>query len=118
RAFAELAAQDGVARIVARNDWMTGGAKVCEDERTFLFGADRHGRWIDATVDLRASEGELVLGDTKEGCFGLRVAGTMDVDAKLGGRIRNSRGQVDEAAWGRAAEWVDYHGPVDDQSVG
>jgi hypothetical protein len=118
RQFAKMESRGDVAKIVTLNDWLANGVKVCEDKRTFAFGADEHGRWIDAVIDLRASEGELVLGDTKEGCFGLRVAGTMDVDAKLGGRIVNSRGLKNEAAWGRAAEWVDYHGLVDDQPVG
>jgi hypothetical protein len=36
----------------------------------------------------------------------------MRVDAKLGGRIENNEGQVDEAAWGLPARWVDYTGPV------
>ena len=50
--------------------------------------------------------------------MGVRVAGTMDVDAKKGGKIVNSREQANEAAWGRPAEWVDYHGPVEGDTVG
>jgi hypothetical protein len=60
----------------------------------------------------------LLFGDTKEGSFALRVAGTMDVDAKKGGRILNSRGHENETAWGRSAEWVDYHGVVEGQPAG
>jgi hypothetical protein len=60
----------------------------------------------------------VAFGDTKEGSFGIRVPGTMDVEAKKGGRILNSRGQKDEDAWGRSAEWVDYHGPVDGEPAG
>lgn len=118
REFTELGSHDGVARIMTVNDWTANGEKVCEDERTFTFGADDHGRWIDAVIELRASEGDLTLGDTKEGCFGVRVPGTMAVDAKQGGRIVNSKGETDEAAWGRAAAWVDYHGVVDGKPVG
>ena len=58
-------------------------------------------------------------GDTKEGTFGLRVPDSMRVDSKKGGQIVNSRGQTGEdACWGQPAEWVDYHGPVDGQTVG
>lgn len=42
----------------------------------------------------------------------------MKVDAKLGGKIVNSEGQVDGKAWGRPAAWVDYHGPVGGDTVG
>ena len=117
REFAQLESGD-TARIVAKNDWMSDGKKVAEDVRTIEFGADEFGRWIDFAVEFLASEGDVVLGDTKEGSFGVRVPGTMDVEAKLGGRILNSRGQTDEGAWGRAAEWVDYRGPVEGKPAG
>ena len=117
REFSELTSGK-TGRIVAVNDWTSGGEKLAEDVRTIQFGADEHGRWIDFAVEVRASEENLVFGDTKEGSFGVRVPGTMDVDAKQGGRIRNSRGLEDEHAWGRAAEWVDYHGPVEGKAAG
>ncbi len=117
REFTELKSGD-TATIIAKNDWLSNGKKLAEDVRTIEFGADEHGRWIDFTVDVTAVGGELTLGDTKEGCFGVRVPGTMDVDAKLGGQIRTSRGLKDGDAWGRAAEWVDYHGVVDGKPAG
>ncbi len=117
REFVELASGD-TAKIVTKNDWMSGDVKVAEDVRKISFGADEYGRWIDFAVSVNASEGPLTFGDTKEGSFGLRVPGTMDVDAKLGGRILNSRGEKNEAAWGRPAEWVDYHGMVDGKPAG
>jgi len=118
REFVDLDQQGEAARIVTRNDWMSNGEKVCEDQRTLLFGADALGRWIDFDVEVIASEGPLTFGDTKEGSFGVRVPGAMAVDAKKGGRILNSRGDEDAGAWGRAAEWVDYRGPVDGKPAG
>lgn len=113
------AAESGVpAKVVARNDWKSGDEKICEDERTILFGVDAHGRWIDFAVEVTATEGDVTFGDTKEGAFGLRVPGTMSVDAHKGGKIRNSRGQKDAVAWAQPAEWVDYSGPVDGQPAG
>ena len=107
------------ATIVTVNDWLSpDGKKICEDERTLTFGADKKNRWIDFDVVVKATEGDVTFGDTKEGAFGVRVAGTMKVDAKLGGEIVNSAGQKDKAAWGKPAKWVDYHGPVDDETVG
>ena len=117
REFAELESGD-TATIVTKNDWMSGDTKLAEDVRTIEFGADEHGRWIDFAVDLAAVADKVTLGDTKEGSFGVRVPGTMDVEAKKGGRILNSRGQKDEEAWGRSAEWVDYHGIVEGKPAG
>ena len=67
--------------------------------------------WIDFDITIKATNGPVTFGDTKEGAFGVRVAGTMTVDAKQGGQIVNSHGQTDGKAWGQPAEWVDYHGP-------
>lgn len=109
-----------VAEIVARDDWLgPKGKKVCEDERRFLFGVEDDSRWIDCTITIRASEGPVRFGDTKEGAFGLRVPDSIRVDSKEGGQIVNSRDQVGEdACWGKPAEWVDYHGPLDGRTVG
>ncbi len=113
RDFVKIAS-GAMAEIVARDDWLSPeGKKVCEDECRLLFGAEDTSRWIDYAITLRASEGPVEFGDTKEGTFGLRVADSMRVDAKRGGRIVNSRGQTDAAAWAQPAEWVDYHGPLD-----
>lgn len=118
REFVTLESAGGTALIVTRNDWISDGKKVCEDTRTIKFGVDEHGRWIDFAVELRASEGELKFGDTDEGSFGIRVPGTMAVDAKRGGGILTSGGEKDLEAWGHAAEWVDYHGPVEGKPAG
>ena len=109
--------QTGV--IVTRNDWIApGGKKVCEDERTVTFGVDGQSVWIDFDATVKATEGPVTFGDTKEGCCGVRVAGTMKVDAKLGGKIVNSEGDTDRGAWGKRAAWCDYHGPVKGHIVG
>jgi hypothetical protein len=107
------------ALIATRNAWLAPrGKKLCEDERTLRFDANGDARWIDFDITIKATDGAVTFGDTKEGTFGIRVARTLSVDAKQGGKIINSRGQINEAAWGQAASWVDYHGPIDGQTVG
>ena len=91
---------------------------MCEDERTVTFGTDGPLTFIDFDVTVKATDAEVKFGDTKEGCFGVRVAGSMKVDAKQGGKIVNSEGQTDKGAWGKQAPWVDYYGPVDGETVG
>jgi len=107
------------ALVATRNDWLApDGKRVMEDKRTLTFGTDADARWIDFDIMLTATDGPVKFGDTKEGTFGVRVAGTMKVDAKPGGRIVTSEGKTDKAAWGKAAPWVDYHGPIDGKTVG
>jgi hypothetical protein len=107
------------AVIVTRNDWVApDGKRLCWDQRTFTFGVDGPNRWIDMDIRIHAGDEPVTFGDTKEGSGGVRVAGTMKVTSKLGGKIVNSEGQTDDEAWGKAAAWCDYHGPVEGKVVG
>lgn len=105
--------------LVTKNDWIApDGTRVCEDERQLAFGTDGDTRWIDFAVTIKATDQDVRFGDTKEGTFGVRVAASIKVDARLGGRIVNAEGLTDQEAWGKRSAWVDYFGPVDDQIVG
>lgn len=87
------------------------GVKVLEEDRGVrIYNLPSNGRIIDLKIVFKASEGDIVLQDTKEGGpLAVRVADFMDVDH--GGRIQNSEGGVNEAqTWGRKAEWCDYSG--------
>lgn len=107
------------ALLVTKNDWMAAGKKVCEDTRWIRFGADDKSRWIDFEVEVVASEGEVRFGETKEGSFGVRVPLTMEADRKeRPGLIENSEGQRNAEAWAKPAAWVDYSGPVGDETLG
>jgi hypothetical protein len=119
REFVNISSKGPTAQIVTRNDWMNGDKRVCEDLRTIVFGKGLDdSRWIDFTITIQATDGDVTFGDTKEGSFALRVADSMRVDAKHGGHIVNSEGKENVAAWGLPAKWVDYTGPVDGETVG
>jgi hypothetical protein len=100
-------------KIVTRNDWISDGTKICEDERTLVFGEDEFGRYIDFLVTITASEGDLKFGETKEGSFGVRASAPLTVDSKQGAHITNDRGMIDEQAWGMFGNWIDDYGPAD-----
>lgn len=117
--FAKLAAEDNEAVIVTHNDWMNGDKGYCTDERTLTFRTRGDvSRTIDFDITITAPDADVTFGDTKEGSFAIRVADSMRVDAKTGGKITNSEGQTDADAWGLPARWVDYTGPVDGETVG
>jgi hypothetical protein len=115
------------------DDWLDpSGKPICTDERIVRIYPRPHVGLdgvtgakvslplllIDYDVTIKASHGPVTFGDTKEGMFGLRVASSMDVDKKKGGKITNAEGLTDGAAWGKASPWVDYVGPVDGKTVG
>ena len=56
------------------------------------------------------------LGDSEEGMFAFRVAGTMKVNA--GGTLFNANGQKNNDTWGQRAPWCDYSGPLGGKTVG
>lgn len=107
------------ATITTRNDWVApDGSVPCTDLRTIVMGADQDRRWIDFEITITAGDEKVVFGDTKEGSFGIRVAGTMKVEAENGGHIVNNKGDRDKDTWGKQASWVDYHGPVGEETLG
>jgi Methane oxygenase PmoA len=108
-----------VGTIRTTDDWLDpDGKKVCEDERVVRIYATRKGRTLDFDITLKATQGPVTFGDTKEGMFGLRVATSMDVTSKKGGKIVNAEGIENTPAWGKPSPWVDYTGPVDGKTVG
>lgn len=110
---------DGSVVLTTENDWNDpDGERLLSDVRRYHFHVIGDRRVIDADFLLVASDGDVNFGDTKEGSFGLRVAGTMKVDAKKGGLITNAEGLHDKEAWGKKSAWVNYSGPVKEDIVG
>ena len=110
---------DGSVVITTKNDWNApDGKRLLSDLRRYHFHVSKGRRIIDADFLLIASDGDVNFGDTKEGSFGLRVAGTMKVDAKGGGVVTNAEGLNDKKAWGKKSAWVNYNGPVKGEMVG
>ena len=98
------------------------GTVVCTDERTLTIHNRQDDRIVDFEITIKASHGQVTLGDTKEGTMALRLNETMRLTKKDktrgGGRIVNSEGVRDGDTWGKRAKWVDYYGPVNGQTVG
>jgi len=108
-----------LGRLATKDDWTApDGRRICRDERVATFYRTKNTRVFDFEIKIRATDGPVTFHDTKEGMFGLRVASSMDVTRKKGGKITNAEGLTDEKAWGRASPWVDYVGPVNDKTVG
>jgi len=99
-----------VAVLQNQNDWTTADGKlVCQDERTILFWAMSNPRVMDFFITIKATQGPVVFGDTKEGTMALRTPKWMTVKAGTG-HIENSEAYRDKDAWGKRAKWVDYYG--------
>lgn len=89
---------------------------IGEETQEFTFSGDPNSRVIDCEIVLRANHGPLKIGDTKEGTFAIRVA--PELDAPTGHMVNSEGGEGEPQIWGKRANWVDYNGVIDGQTLG
>ena len=144
RGFADISSGVTTGLIKTLNDWVAADGKlICTDEQTIRFYPcqDNSTITLDFEITIKATQGEVTFGDSKEGTFAIRVAESMRVllPVKRGekplagkGHIVLSTGERDNGAsavaakeakreavtWGKRAAWCDYYGPVDGKIVG
>ncbi len=96
------------------------GKPMLEDDRTFTLRVDpaTGARLIDVVLTFRGTEETVTLSDAKDAGFSIRVAHSICVEAKEGGRIATSEGKFDGEAWGTRAKWCDFNGPIDGKTMG
>jgi sugar phosphate isomerase/epimerase len=118
--FLKVASGPDAGVIQSQNKYVARDGKViCTDTRTHRFYNRPDGQIMDFEIAIHASEGKVVMGDTKEGSMAIRLAPTMRLKGQVGkGHILNSEGQRDGETWGKRAQWCDYYGPVEDKIVG
>jgi hypothetical protein len=123
--FLELRSGNDSGVLRTRNQLVAkDGTVVCTDERTLRVYNQLDPRLFDFEITVHASHGDVTFGDTKEGTMAVRLAETMRLKpnkANLGkatGHIVTSEGVRDGETWGKRAAWVDYHGPVEGQTMG
>lgn len=108
------------AVIGTAEDWKAPDGKlVCTSHTIIECGRDGTDRTIDYTITIKASEGDVTFGDTKEGMMGIRSHPALNLKGKVAaGHALNSEGQKDGEIWGKAARWVDYSGPINGKVAG
>jgi Methane oxygenase PmoA len=92
------------------------GVPFAEEVQQFTFSGDNDSRAIDCAFIVRASEGPVKFGDTKEGIFALRLA--PELDAPSGTMVSSEGGEGEAQIWGKCANWVDVDGAIDGQALG
>lgn len=118
--FVDVSSGPDKGVIETESRWVAkDGKTVCTDRRRHVFYGRAGRGMMDFEITIRASDGKVVMGDTKEGSMAVRLAPTMRVKGKVGkGHIVNSEGVRDKKTWGKRAKWCDYYGPVNGKTVG
>jgi hypothetical protein len=89
---------------------------IAEETQVYVFRGDDWTRTIDCEFIIRGIYGPVIMGDTKEGTFALRVVKALAAPAGLMLNSENKTGENE--IWGRRAKWVDYSGRVAGEPVG
>ena len=119
RGFKSITADARQATLLTDNDYVTpDGKKVISEVRRLTFRVEGETRLIDFDQEFTAGDSPVIFGDKKDAGLSIRVPTSMAVDTKKGGYIITSAGLTNGAAWGKRATWVDYHGPVEGETVG
>jgi hypothetical protein len=117
--FTELNADGDKAVVASVCEYLDpAGKRFLTEERRLTFRVIGEMRAIDFDQDFIATDGDVRFDDRKDAGLSIRVPASMAVDSKQGGRIVTSTGKTDKDAWGVAAPWCDYHGPVDGEQLG
>ena len=118
--FLKLTAGPIYAEIIAKNVWVDNEGKPLLDEvrRVRFWKPTNIGWYLDHETLLKATYGDVILGDTKEaGMVSVRMREALTV--RRGGRIVNSFGGINEKeTWGKRAHWCDYYGTLEGEIVG
>ena len=119
--FADVRSTGHQGRFTATTQWIGPDKKtVLTDERRITVTALPGGeRTLDFDITLKATAGDVLIGDTKEGTMALRLCPSLSLNSSKSGvntgpstgHAFNSQGVRDVAIWGKRANWVCYYGP-------
>lgn len=113
-AVSGLEAAPGRVSFATSTEWVSAqGKPMLSDERHITVAAREDGtRSVDFTITLKASHGEVLFGDTKEGTFALRLSPSLSIEGEgAQGKMLSSTGKKNGAVWGKQAAWVSAYGP-------
>jgi hypothetical protein len=136
----KLKSKAGEGMIVSAENWLDPAGRIVLEEKTeYHFIAKGNIRLIDRITTLTAGDTAVILKDTKEGMFGMRVARQLELASKQGvilldamgnpspvkdtlntnvsGNYRSSEGITGDAVWGTRAKWMDLYGTIGDEKI-
>ena len=136
----ELSGGIGEGYFVTVESWTDKSGKELLAEKTeYHFIAKGSTRIIDRVTTLSAGDKEVMMPDTKEGMFGIRVARQLELPSEgdiilysadghptkvkemsnkgISGDYRSSEGVTGLGVWGTRAKWMDLFGNIGDEKI-
>lgn len=135
-----LALGNGEGMLVASSSWNDPfGKELLSEKTTYHFIAKDDLRIIDRITTLTATNEPVLMKDTKEGMFGIRVARQLELPSKgeavfidaegnatkvaqmsneeVTGNYRSSEGITGDSVWGTRAKWMDLYGRIGNEDI-
>ncbi len=119
--FSEMKSAGNRGSFLAATKWVAPtGETVLTDERRITIAALPDGeKTLDFDITLKATEGDVLIGDTKEGTMAMRLCPSLSMNSSKNfvntgnstGHAFDSNGVRDHDIWGKHANWVCYYGP-------
>lgn len=119
--FSEIKAAGNKGSFLASTKWVgPAGETVLTDHRRIVVTALPDGeKTLDFNITLKASEGDVLIGDTKEGTMAIRLCPSLSMNSSKSGvntgpstgHAFNSAGLRDHDIWAKRGNWVCYYGP-------
>ena len=106
--------ESGVLQAVF--DLVTPTGVLGREIQSYRFSGDADSRIIDCQFAIVTTDRPLVIGDTKEGTFAIRVVKALD--SPPGHMVNADNAMGEKHIWGKQSPWVDYYGRVGDEDVG
>ncbi|RLD69455.1 MAG: hypothetical protein DRI98_10505 [Bacteroidetes bacterium] len=135
-----LSGGNGEGSMATVESWTNkSGKELLKEETEYHFLADGSTRIIDRITTLTAGENAVLMPDTKEGMFGIRVARQLELPSEgevtlygadgqptkvtemsndeISGNYRSSEGGTGLNVWGTRAKWMDLYGSIGDEKI-
>ncbi len=131
----------GEGTLISNESWIDPSGKELMTERTEYHFIAQNGttRIIDRITTLKPTNGPVLMKDTKEGMFGIRVARQLELPSKdkaalidaqgnrsttlasanegVTGNYRSSEGVTGDAVWSTRAKWMDLFGSIGNEKI-
>ncbi len=122
---AKATGKTGEITFTAEWKQLDGVVVLNEDRRMTFHSGTGNNRIVDFDFVLTAKE-TVTFGDEKDGVFGIRLAAGLEepgtkapAEPKRTGIMTNAQGcRLEAQCWGKASEWMDVSGTVENQPLG
>ncbi len=115
KSSSDVKAEGNTASFTVKLAWQGDQKTILEETRSYqIEEIDADTRAVDISSTLKAANGDVIFGDTKEGFCAFRVDRSLRLKGPTAkGGIVDNKGRKNNDCWGKKSAYVTFHGPDD-----